>query len=335
LGTSTTKIGRISPALAIAIAAAVSGCASSGMLGDQQPQHLAARPETAAEPQENTDPYEKTNRVMLEGNQTLNHDIIYPVANAYRDTLPEPVRQGISNFTANLSEPTTFANQILQLRIKSAVGTAGRFLMNSTVGLGGVFDVASQANLPHQSGDFGQTLYVWGLRDSEYVVLPFLGPTNARDAVGNGVEFAATWFAAPSVIPTKFASTVNNVNNLGTMLTPFSSLSKVDDLQELEKSSMDFYAMLRSVVEQRRQAELDEALRTSALTSMDPGGPVEADPVMTFQAPANFLENPKRLAKADAPQVIDSEVVGPKIIGAPAPAKPVTGKVIIGPIEAQ
>lgn len=307
------------------------------MVGSE-PHHLAARA-ASAESQENAtnDPFESQNRSTLEMNQEINRNVIFPVANAYRDTVPEPVRQGINNFTANLSEPMVFANEVLQLRIKSAVGTAGRFLMNTTIGLGGIFDVATTMNLPHQSGDFGQTLFVWGYRDNDYLVLPVLGPTNARDAVGNGIELVATSVAAPSIIPTKFATTVNNVNNLGTMLTPFSSLSKVDDLQELEKSSIDFYAMLRSVVEQKRQAELDEALRTSALTAMSPG-PVEADPVMTFQAPANFLENPKKLASAQisqAPQVIDAEVVGPKIIGAPAPAKPVTGKVIIGPIEAQ
>lgn len=196
----------------------------------------------------------------------FNEQVLYPLAASYRKTVPEPVRDAIGNFTQNLGEPAIFANLLLQLRLEAAMQTAGRFAMNSTLGVAGLFDFAQTQNIPHQTGDFGQTLYVWGIRESNYLILPIVGPTNVRDAIGNGIQFAAMWPTA-EIMPAKFASAVNNVNNLGTVLHPFSTITKVDDLQELEKGSIDFYAMLRSVVEQKRKAELDEAIATSALTA--------------------------------------------------------------------
>src|SRR5690606_11934715 len=178
-----------------------------------------------------------------------NHSVLYPAAKAYNETVPEEVRDRVAAFAANLAEPMVFANNVLQLRMKAAAITLGRFAMNSTVGLGGLFDVAATQGLEHQSGDFGQTLYVWGYRDSSYAVLPIVGPPNVRDAFGSVVEFAAQ-VPAGVLIPTTYASAATAVGTAGAVASPLSSLSKAEEMQTLEESSIDFYSMLRSVTDQ-------------------------------------------------------------------------------------
>jgi phospholipid-binding lipoprotein MlaA len=236
---------------------------------------------------------EEVNRSVFERNQQLNHAVIYPAAKTYRDTVPEPARDSIDAFTANLSEPFVFANNILQLRFPAATTTLGRFLMNSTVGIGGLIDVASTEGLARQTGDFGQTLYVWGIRSSEFIVVPLVGPTNVRDAIGNGVELGAQ-IVVGTILPTSVAA--DYVGTAGTVASPIASLSKVGQMEELERSSLDFYAMMRSVVEQKRQAELRDALRESLLSVLpglkdsdgDGAGPALVSPALSSPA----LESP-------------------------------------------
>jgi phospholipid-binding lipoprotein MlaA len=226
------------------------------------------------EPKDISDPFERMNRSVFERNERFNHAVVYPVAKAYRNNVPEPVRDSVEAFAGNLTEPLVFANDILQLRLQAAAMTVGRFGINSTLGVAGLFDVATRQNLPHQSGDFGQTLYVLGIRDSPYLVLPIIGPTNVRDLIGTTAEFAATLpvgeFPAGEfldVLPTQVASTVSDLGVAGSAATPFTKLGQADQMEELEESSIDFYAMLRSVVYQKRQAELQEALETSGWTA--------------------------------------------------------------------
>jgi phospholipid-binding lipoprotein MlaA len=241
------------------------------------PGDVASLPGDGAEV---SDPFEKMNRSTFERNMRFNHSVIYPAAKAYRDIVPEPVRNSIDNFVSNLDEPFVFANDVLQLRLKAAATTVGRFAVNSTVGVGGVFDVATKQKLPQQSGDFGQTLYVWGMRNSPYLVLPVIGPTNVRDLLGTTVELAAAIPAfaasiptvanampASNLVPPHIATAANNLSVAGSVASPFTKLDQVDQMAELEYSSIDFYSMLRSVVSQKRQAELDEALRTSGWTT--------------------------------------------------------------------
>jgi phospholipid-binding lipoprotein MlaA len=222
------------------------------------------------------DPSEERNRATLKFNQQLNHSVVYPVVEAYREGVPEPVRDSIESFANNLGEPLVFANNVLQLRPEAAATTLARFAMNSTFGLGGLVDVASREKLFRQTGDFGQTLYVWGVRDSEYLVLPIVGPTTTRDLIGSTVEFAAltpvSWLA-----PARIAAAAHEFGVAGSMATNVTTginilgstagtLSKVDragDLKALEESSIDFYVMLQSVATQKREAELKEALAQS------------------------------------------------------------------------
>jgi phospholipid-binding lipoprotein MlaA len=273
-------LGRIA---AIALAAALSACAAGGpsvpppellashnssdepkivQAGLGAPTDVAGLPD---EPKEVSDPLEKMNRSVFERNQRFNHAVVYPVAKAYRDVVPEAVRDTVESFAGNLAEPMVFANDVLQLRLQAAATTAGRFAFNSTFGLAGLFDVAAPRGLPHQSGDLGQTLYVWGMRDSAYLVVPIIGPTNLRDLVGTTVEFVAA-IPAGGLLSTQIASTVNNLTIAGTVASPFTKLGQADQMAELEESSIDFYSMLRSVVYQKRQAELQEALETSGWT---------------------------------------------------------------------
>jgi phospholipid-binding lipoprotein MlaA len=276
----------LSRAAAMTLASVLSACASSGAI-IPSPQFLASQtsqdarkntlpsvdaPKDVAslpdEPKEVSDPFERMNRRVFEGNQRFNHGIVYPVARAYRETVPEPVRDSIGAFVGNLTEPMIFANDVLQLRLGAAATTFGRFTMNSTLGIGGLFDVATKENLPRQSGDLGQTLYVWGVRNSPYLVLPIIGPTNLRDVAGTATELAATIPAGEFVelLPTQVASALNNLGVAGSVVSPFTQLDQADQMEELEDSSLDFYVMLRSVVDQKRQSELQEAFETSGWT---------------------------------------------------------------------
>lgn len=300
----------------------LSACASTSPPA-LEPQHLAATGEDA-NPKGVSDPNEAFNRQMFDNSQDFNHNVLYPAAQAYNSNVPEPVRDRIDAFTTNLAEPMTFANNVLQLRPEAAVTTLGRFAVNSTIGLGGLFDVAAEQGLKHQSGDFGQTMYVWGYRDSAYVYLPVLGPTTVRDAIGSGVEFGATLPAA-ALIPTRFATLASRVDLAGTVTSPLSNLSKAEDMKTLEDSSIDFYSMLRSVSQQKRQAELDEALNTSALTGTPPvRDPNAIEPVTELVSSPTMLENrqftdvPKMTRTADRRPFV---VVGPPTAVQASPAE--------------
>lgn len=245
--------------LAAMAAASLAGCATGPQLAP--PSYLAkdiAPAASPSEPKETPDPLEAMNRKVFEGNQVFNHAIVYPVAKAYRDGLPEEVRDRVDAFFTNLSEPLVFANNVLQARPDAAMTTLARFVTNSTVGLGGLFDVARTVGQEHQTGDFGQTLYVWGVKESPYLVLPVLGPTNVRDAVGAGVEMVSPSHAIP-LLPTKLGTFITNVNTVDTFGRPVAGLGKVEMMEELEASSLDFYAMLRSMADQKRQSDLQKA----------------------------------------------------------------------------
>ena len=130
------------------------------------------------------DPWETWNRKVHRFNNAVDRGIATPLAKAYVKVVPRPVRLGVSNFFNNLGQPVSALNALLQGRPKQAGQSLGRFLLNSTLGIGGLFDPASDANLPNRSEDFGQTLGVWGWRNSRYDELPLFGPRTLRDAFG-------------------------------------------------------------------------------------------------------------------------------------------------------
>ncbi|MDB2704983.1 VacJ family lipoprotein [Pseudomonadota bacterium] len=130
------------------------------------------------------DPYESYNRTMYSFNKTLDKAIIKPAAQVYDAVLPDPISWGISNFFSNLLEVKVVLNDLLQFKFEQAADDFGRLALNTTVGFGGIFDIAGHAGHTANDEDFGQTLGVWGVEPGPYLVLPLFGPRNIRDTVG-------------------------------------------------------------------------------------------------------------------------------------------------------
>jgi len=214
----------------------------------------AAAPQTAAIEEGDNDPAEPVNRAVFDANMAADRAIMKPIAQAYQDYLPAEIRQSVHNASANLREPVVAANDLLQGRPARALNSAERFGINTTAGYAGVVDRAGQWNVPAHSADFGQTLAVWGVPEGPFVELPALGPSNLRDAVGSAVGIALdplSWTGNPALSYFGYART-------GAELVDSRS-EHLADLDELERSSLDFYAALRSVYRQHRQSEIDKA----------------------------------------------------------------------------
>ncbi|RTR05232.1 MlaA family lipoprotein [Halomonas nitroreducens] len=159
-------------AAALLAVAVLSGCASTATSRQAQPE----------------DPWEGFNRQVFAFNDTLDRYALKPAAQGYRFVTPDPVETGVGNFFANLGELRTTLNSLLQGKPGNAGIATGRFLINSTVGVLGLFDVASHMELVGREEDFGQTLAVWGVGEGPYVVLPLLGPSTVRDTAGLPVD---------------------------------------------------------------------------------------------------------------------------------------------------
>ncbi|AKC86745.1 MlaA family lipoprotein [Pseudoxanthomonas suwonensis] len=144
----------------------------------------AANGDAAATARPSYDPWEPMNRKIHAFNNVVDRAIARPLANAYVTVVPQQARLGVANFFDNLGSPLTFVNQVLQGRPRHAVQTLGRFVVNSTLGIGGIFDPASDLKMKRRSEDFGQTLGIWGWRSSRYVELPLFGPRTLRDVFG-------------------------------------------------------------------------------------------------------------------------------------------------------
>ncbi|MDR9436570.1 MAG: VacJ family lipoprotein [Thiohalophilus sp.] len=131
-----------------------------------------------------SDPLEPYNRAMYKFNDTVDRAVLRPVAQAYKDTVPQPAQTGVSNFFSNLDDVWVMVNNLLQLKFEAAASDFSRVVWNSTVGLFGLIDVATPMGLPKHNEDFGQTLGHWGVGEGAYIVLPFLGPSTLRDTGG-------------------------------------------------------------------------------------------------------------------------------------------------------
>ncbi len=158
----------------------------------------ASDPEALAEYNELNDPLEPTNRKFYVVNDALDRNILHPVAVGYREAVPETVRVHVHHVLSNLGNPAQLSNDVLQGKPRKAGNTLMRLLINTTVGLGGVFDVATDWGFPDHDNDFGLTLSVWGIPEGPFLFLPVLGPTNPRDAAGYGANSALdplTWIS--------------------------------------------------------------------------------------------------------------------------------------------
>jgi phospholipid-binding lipoprotein MlaA len=215
-----------------------------------------------------SDPYEKFNRGTWAFNQAIDKVAIKPVTKIYRAVAPKPARRGISHIFSNLSEPFSAINNLLQGKPKRAFNSLGRFLINSTIGVGGLADHATRMGLPRTPEDFGQTLAVAGARKSPYLVLPIFGPSTVRDALGTAVEFVAD---PARIVMSNQLTTTQNYAVTGVRLIDARSRATEDGLDALAETSADPYAAARSAYLQSRDAEIrdEEEGALSQATSQD------------------------------------------------------------------
>ena len=204
--------------------------------------------------EEANDPLEPMNRAMFKVDQGLDQVLVRPVIKVYRFAVPAQGRKGVDNFFNNVRSPITFINDILQGEFTRAGTTVGRFVVNTGMGFFGFFDVGTKLGLEYHSEDFGQTLAVWGLGDGPYVYVPLLGPFTARDGLGFGVDAFITdplaWYSRGDGA----MGWVNWAYLGGTYIATKNGV--MDPLDELKKSSLDYYAALRSSYRQIRASEI-------------------------------------------------------------------------------
>ncbi len=156
-----------------------------------------------AQTQQAYDPFEPVNRQIYSFNTFADRTVLRPVAVAYQKVVPQFFRTRISNLFDNASYPLVFVNQFLQGKFETGVRDTGRFVVNSTIGIGGLFDVATSFDLPKNDEDFGQTLGAWGLASGPYVILPFLGPATLRDGVGDIADYYGRLNSYIDHVPTR------------------------------------------------------------------------------------------------------------------------------------
>jgi len=217
----------------------VAGCAVTPNSGDV---------EAVAEFVQVNDPFEPTNRSIFEANRALDGAVLKPAATAYKMVAPEFIQTRVSNILSNLRSPVIFANDVLQGEFKRAALTFLRFFINSTIGVGGMNDMATAMEIEGHDEDFGQTLAVWGVSEGPFVMLPVFGPSNPRDTVGMVVDF----FTDPLRLWAS-NSERNYVPFLRAGVDAVDIRSRnLETLDDLEKSSLDFYAAIRSLYRQRR-----------------------------------------------------------------------------------
>jgi phospholipid-binding lipoprotein MlaA len=209
----------------------------------------------------NNDPFEPLNRKTFALNQGVDRYFIKPIARTYVRLIPQRGRDGISNLIANLHEPVVLANNLLQFKFKRAGTTAGRFLLNSTLGVAGVMDFAGKHGLKRQNGDFGQTLWAWGIHEGPYLVIPVFGPTSPRDGIGSGVDI----FMDPFIYLARHNQYRSAISFSRLVVGGIDLRARnLDVLDELQRESVDFYAAMRSLYRQNRVAELNNGVAPPA-----------------------------------------------------------------------
>ncbi len=203
-------------------------------------------------PPQKRDPLAPMNREIYRFNMLLDKAVLRPVAKGYADITPQPVQNSLSNFFANLRLPVTVINDLLQLRPLDAAKDTGRFLVNSTIGLGGFFDPASDWDMPPHSEDFGITLARWGIPSGPYLQLPFLGPSDVRDAIGKFPDY----FGSTSYWSGWKPGTRNAVYAMQA-ITARAGYLNVDQMLE---QSYDPYSLMRSIYFQNRDQTIRQNL---------------------------------------------------------------------------
>ncbi|MGE0223802.1 MAG: VacJ family lipoprotein [Acetobacteraceae bacterium] len=227
------------------LALGATGCATPPSADD---------PEALAEFRETNDPLEPANRVFYTINNGLDTVILEPAARAYRFVVPGSVRTGVDNALSNLRTPVRLGNDMLEGKPRRAGDTTMRFLINTTVGALGFFDVAKDWGYPAHDADFGLTLATWGVPDGPFLFLPLLGPSNPRDFTGFGVDTVADPFMW---VGQGAAVTALNWSRFG--LSAVNAREKaLDSIDSIKKTALDPYATFRSLYRQFREAQLSK-----------------------------------------------------------------------------
>jgi phospholipid-binding lipoprotein MlaA len=255
---SLSDVRDVLGAVPIAVMLTLGGCATP-------PADRAAR----AEFERTNDPLEPLNRKTFTLNLLIDRAVFRPVAEVYVTVMPDDARLAVHHMLDNMKEPTLFFDNMLQGEFRRASLTLGRFIVNSTVGFGGIVDVMGINGIKQQKADFGQTLYVWGGSSGPYLILPILGPSNPRDAIGGAVDS----YADPTTILGKSEDVQDLLVDRFVIAGIDERAGVLDVLDDLEKNSVDFYAQLRSLSQQNRAAELrrSEAPAVPSSFYSDPG----------------------------------------------------------------
>jgi len=203
------------------------------------------------------DPLEEYNRMMTNINDKIYLYTFNPLSEGYAFVVPKPVRVGVSNAFDNLKFPIRFVNNILQFKFDHSIKELGRFMVNSTVGVLGLFDVATKAGIKRYDEDFGQTLGYWGVGSGFHIVLPFLGPSNLRDTLGFAVDTA---IAPTTNSGLKYQIPKNNLESLGYASLYYTNKNSLHlgEYENLKKDALDVYTFFRDSYEQKRAKEISE-----------------------------------------------------------------------------
>jgi phospholipid-binding lipoprotein MlaA len=251
----------------------LAGCATTPPASD--PDALEAYKEA-------NDPLEPMNRYFFELNYAADELLFKPLAGWYYVALPNFAQDGVRNVLRNVRSPVVLANDLFQGETDRAGVTVSRFLVNSTMGLGGLFDIASRMGLEYHDEDFGQTLAVHGVGEGPYLMLPLLGPSNPRDAAGRVVDMLFD--------PLTYVGIFGGVDNIGLAAAVVDGVDtrarNLKTLDEIRKGSLDYYATIRSLYRQHRNDEINNGKTPEG--GVGPGltgGGQSAKPLISAQIP--------------------------------------------------
>jgi phospholipid-binding lipoprotein MlaA len=235
----------------LGVALGLSACA--GSLPEVDPGPVPDIAKSAPEVEhEIHDPWESLNRSTFWFNLQVDKYLLRPAALSYRFVLPSQVRASVGSLLNNVSSPVTFANDLLQGEVKQGGITLGRLVANSTIGVGGLFDVAAKAGFPGHESDFGQTMALWGAGEGPYLMLPLLGPSNVRDGIGRGVDVFLD--------PLTYVYVFHDIEYGGAAQRALNAIdfraSNFEQIDDLAANSVDYYAVVRSAYQQARQQRI-------------------------------------------------------------------------------
>lgn len=243
----------------------------------------ASEPDALADYKETNDPLEPTNRVFYAINNGIDTVILRPLAIAYKAVLPDTVREHTHNVLTNLGTPVQLFNDILETKPRHAGDTLMRLLLNTTVGVGGIFDVATPLGWPDHEADGGITLALWGIPNGPYLFLPVFGPSSPREAAGTGVDYA--------INPLSWIGKGETVDILGYARYGVGALDArsrvLDDLDKVKANALDPYATIRSLYRQHRESTIADAHQDGEATV-----PAWFPPVAAAQTGASGASKP-------------------------------------------